>query len=290
MPVYNAVRHLDAAIASIRAQTLAELELIVVDDGSTDDSADLLARHAAADPRISVLRIPHAGVATALNHGINAARAPLIARMDGDDEALPDRLERQMAFLSARPDVVVLGTGLEVIDLQGRPIETNPPITDPADIHELLLLGNCLAHPTVMMRRDAVLAAGGYRPAFTAAEDYDLWLRLSERHALANLPDRLLRYRTHGGQATARHWRVRPLQVLAAQHVARLRRAGRPDPMAGFSRIDAATLRAIGVPRAAILAALDGQDVTAPPLRRGWRDYFADVARRRTVPTSGVAT
>jgi glycosyltransferase involved in cell wall biosynthesis len=291
MPVHNPGRFLDAAILSIRTQSLADLELILVDDGSTDGSGQVLRRHAAADPRLSVLSIPHGGVATALNRGLAAARADLVARMDADDEAKPERLERQAAVLRARPEVAVLGSGMEAIDGEGRVTGRSVPTADPAEIREGLLRANYMAHPTVMMRRHVVLAAGGYRPAFTASEDYDLWLRLSEHHDLSNLPDLLLRYRGHDGQISGRRWALRLLEVLAAQHAARLRRAGQPDPMTGHTRIDARTLRAIGVPRAAIRAALDGQEVAAPPLRRGWisvvrRTVMACDARGRDLARS----
>jgi len=268
MPVRNAGRFLDAAIVSIRAQSLSDLELILLDDGSTDGSDQVLRGHAAADPRLVVISLPHGGVATALNQGLAAARAQLVARMDADDEAKPERLERQVTALQAQPETAVLGTGIETMDADGHLIGSAVPGGDPAEIREGLLHGNCLHHPTVMMRRDVVLAAGGYRPAFTASEDYDLWLRLSEHHDLSNMPDLLLRYRCHGGQATGQRWFLQRLEALAAQHSARVRRTGRADPMQGQTRIDARTLRAIGVPRTAILAALDGQPATAPPLPR----------------------
>jgi glycosyltransferase involved in cell wall biosynthesis len=203
MPVYNARRFLDKAICSIRLQTLTDQELIIVDDGSTDGSTEVLRVHAAADPRLSVLRLSHGGVAMALNQGLIAARAELVARMDADDEARPDRLERQLAALEAQPDTAVLGTGCEIIDADDRVINAAVPKGDPVELREDLLKANCLIHPTVTMRRRLVLAIGSYRPVFTAAEDYDLWLRVSERHNLSNLPDLLLRYRAHGGQATA---------------------------------------------------------------------------------------
>jgi glycosyltransferase involved in cell wall biosynthesis len=267
MPVRNAEHFLDAAIRSIRDQTLTDFELILVDDGSTDGSVELMRKHQAEDARLSVLRIEHGGVARALNRGLAAARASLIARMDADDEAMPERLERQVAALAAQPAIAVLGAGMELVDAEGRPVSDAVPDSDPARIRETLLLGNCIMHPTVVMRRDAVMAAGGYRPLFTASEDYDLWLRLSERHDLSNLPDLLVRYRGHGDQVSRQRWHLRLLEVLAAQQAARLRRAGRPDPMAPFSRIDAATLRAIGVPRDAIRAALDGRNAAVPPPR-----------------------
>ena len=266
IPVYNAARFLDAAITSVRTQTRSDFELIVVDDGSTDDSPQIALRHAAEDQRLRVLTLPHAGVATALNHGLAAARCRLVARMDADDEALPRRLERQVAAMQARPNLAALGSAMATMNESGDIIGVAHATDDPAAIRDALLHANCLMHPTVMLRRDLVLAAGGYRPIYTAAEDYDLWLRLSEHYELSNLPDVLLRYRGHGNQATGRRWILQRLEVLAAQHAARLRRAGLPDPTGGFVRLDAAALRAMGLPRALIGAALDGQMVSAPPL------------------------
>lgn len=266
MPTYNAAPFLDAAIRSIRSQTLTEWELILVDDGSTDDSDRVLREHTAADQRLSVLRLPHSGIATALNHGLVAARANLVAIMNADDEAMPERLERQVAALRAQPNIVALGSAAEMTEQDGRPIGRIASPGDPAEIRTKLLQTNCLAHPTVMLRRDIVLAAGAYRRAFTVSEDYDLWLRLSEHHDLGNLPDVLLRYRTHDGQVARQRWVLQRLEVLAAQHAARLRRAGLPDPMLNHARIDAATLRAIGLPPNIISSALAGEMVCAPPL------------------------
>jgi glycosyltransferase involved in cell wall biosynthesis len=127
IPIYNAALYIDVTIRSIRAQTLADLELILVDDGSTDGCDRVICEHASADERISVLRLPHGGISTALNHGIIAARAELIARMDADDEAKPERLERQVAAMRARPRVVALGTGLETTDAAGRGLEWREP-------------------------------------------------------------------------------------------------------------------------------------------------------------------
>jgi glycosyltransferase involved in cell wall biosynthesis len=246
MPIYNAGRFLDLAIRSIRAQTLTDFEFILVDDGSTDAVDHILSAHAAADPRLSVLRLPHGGIATALDHGVVRAQANLVAIMNADDEALPERLERQVAVMRGQPNVVALGTGAEMIDQEGRALGRIQPPGDPALIREKLMEANWLAHPTVMMRRDIV--------------------RLSERHDVSNIPEPLLRYRIHDNQVSRRRWVLQRLQVLAAQHAARLRRSGHPDPMHNYSRIDAATLRAIGVPRDAISAALAGQEASAPPL------------------------
>jgi hypothetical protein len=129
-----------------------------------------------------------------------------------------------------------------------------------------------------------VQAIGGYRPVVTGAEDYDLWLWLSERHNPSNLPDLLLRYRAHDNQATARRWRLRLLEVLAAQHAAHLRRAGGPDPMQRFSQIDAVTLQAMGVPRRAIGAALKGREVAPPPLPQRRLSGLLSSTRRYITP------
>jgi len=266
MPVYNAGHYLDAAIRSIRSQTMHELEFIVVDDGSTDGSALVMEQHAAADPRISVHRLPHGGIARALNHGLAAARANFVACMNADDLAAPERLARQAEYLEAHPEMAVLGAAAELIDADGRVLACMAPETDSAGIRAHLLEANLLIHPTVMMRREVVLAAGGYRPIFTAAEDYDLWLRLSDRHELGNMAEVLLSYRSHAGQATARRQRICILEVLAAQHATRLRRSGRADPLWRYDRIDARTLRAIGIRPAAIATALDGTHISAPPL------------------------
>jgi glycosyltransferase involved in cell wall biosynthesis len=266
MPVYNGARYLDGAIRGILDQTFRDFELILVDDGSYDDTPRIMQAHAAADSRVIVSNGDHAGVAVALNRGFALARAPLIARMDSDDESLPDRLERQVKAMRALPGVAVLGTGIEIIDESGRFMKTIGASTNAADIREKLLVANGIAHPTVMLRRDAVHAAGGYRPIFTRCEDYDLWLRLSESHDISNLHEPLLRYRGHAGQISNDRHHLRQLEMIAAQHAARMRRAGLGDPIGSFQRIDAATLRAIGVPRQTIMDALSGKAVSAPPL------------------------
>jgi hypothetical protein len=194
--------------------------------------------------------------------------------MDSDDEARSDRLERQVAAMRAMPNVAVLGSGIEVMDAAGQRQKLVVGTATAEVIRETLLTVNCIAHPTVMMRRDALRAAGGYRPIFTRCEDYDLWLRLSERHDLGILAEPLLRYRGHSGQISNDGYRLRQLQAIAAQQAARMRRAGLADPIASFDRIDAATLRAMGVPRQTVKDALSGKAVTAPPLATKKRAFF----------------
>ena len=252
MPVRNAARFLAEAVESILGQTFPNLELVAVDDGSEDASCDILRRYAASDSRIRLLGGPAVGIAEALNCGIRAARGALIARMDADDVARPERLARQAALMGADPAVAVLGSGCEIIDATGTVLRTVVLPTDPAAIRDELQRRNCIAHPTVLMRRDAVLAAGGYRGAFRHCEDWDLWLRLAERHPLRNLPEPLLRLREHAGQTAWRELEPRLLAELGACAAARLRARGRPDPVCGVASVTRPLLVAMGVGEAAI--------------------------------------
>lgn len=233
MSVYNNAPYLTHAIESIVAQTFTDFEFLIVDDGSTDDSAAIIDRFARDDSRIRVIRQPNAGLIVSLNRMIDEARAPLIARMDGDDIALPERFARQVAFLDAYPDIGVLGTGCTCIDEGGRPSSDKfDNVTEPDEVLADLRNGPPLCHPSVVMRRDALRAVGGYHRAYKHCEDYDLWLRLSEQVRMANLPDRLLLYRQSDSQVSNRHAYVQKIGAAIAweAHVERL--AGRPDPTA----------------------------------------------------------
>ncbi len=236
-----------AAAESILRQSLRALELLVVDDGSTDGTSAILARLAAADPRVRVLTQGPRGLVAALNRGLHAASAPLVARMDADDLSAPERLARQAAVLAAAPGVALLGSAWRVVARDGRERRVMRLPMDDAAIRAAMMRANCLAHPTVMLRRDAVLALGGYRPAFLLAEDYDLWLRLLERHQAACLPDVLLDYREHPGQSAWRSLEQRILSEMGAQAAAACRAAGRPDWGGDPSPIDRDRLRRMGL-------------------------------------------
>lgn len=231
MSVFNNAPYLAHAIESILAQTMTDFEFIIVNDGSTDGSGEIIDRFAAGDSRIKAIHQANAGLIVSLNRIIEAARAPLIARMDGDDIALPERFARQLAFLDACPDIGVLGTGCTCIDEDGRPSSHKfDNLTAPEDVRADLRNGPPLCHPSVIMRRDAVSAVGGYHRAYRHCEDYDLWLRLSERVRMANLPERLLLYRQSATQVSNRHAYLQKIGAAVAweAHVERL--AGRPDP------------------------------------------------------------
>ncbi|MFT8242525.1 glycosyltransferase [Roseomonas sp. BN140053] len=252
LPVRDGARFLEAAVNSILGQSLRELELLVVDDGSRDETPAILRRLAAADARLRVLSGPPLGLVPALNRGLREARAPLVARMDADDVAAPERLARQVAALEAAPEVALLGTGWRVVRADGQPRRDVSPPTGSEAIRAALVRANPIAHPTVILRRAAVLGVGGYRPAFRLAEDFDLWLRLAERHELRNLPEPLLDYREHAGQSAWQALEQRALSEMGALAAAARRRAGGADGADGPGPVDRALLRRLGVTAEAI--------------------------------------
>jgi glycosyltransferase involved in cell wall biosynthesis len=268
MPVYNAAGYLQAAIESIRRQTYSEFEFLIVDDGSIDGSGDMLQGLAAQDPRIRIIRGMHEGAAAARNRGLTQARGSVVVCMDADDVAMPERIELQLAYLTRHPDVAAVGSALRLVDKDGEPLA--PPTYYPLtaeEIREGLQKGHCtLGQPTVAMRREAAIAVGGYRRAFDPADDYDLWIRLSERHALANMPDVLVDYRWHGSNTTARRRRRQALGAHIAKLAAAQRRLGRPDPTIGLEELCVADLDRFDLPkdaRAAILLELSEAGLVA---------------------------
>jgi glycosyltransferase involved in cell wall biosynthesis len=211
------------AVRSVLGQTLADLELIVIDDGSTDDTPQTLA--SVVDSRLRVARRTRLGLTRALNEGVALARAPLIARLDADDVAMPERLARQVGFLDSHPEIGLLGTGATEVDATGREVgRLIPPATD-ADIRRALIRRNVFVHSSIVMRRQALASAGGYDATFLVAQDYDLWLRLAHVTRLANLPEPLVMRRLLPGRVSA----TREADRLRAEARVRWRelRAGR---------------------------------------------------------------
>ena len=199
MAVYNGERYLAEALDSVFAQTLADFELVVVDDASTDATATILDDYAQRDGRVIVLRNDeNRQLAAALNRGLAACRAPLVARADADDVNLPQRLERQVAFLGAHPDVGVVGCWYDKMDSEGRSLSTGTFPTDHETIYARQLFYSSFLHPSVMFRAGVVRGVGGYDEAYWTAQDSDLWTRLRDETRFANIPEALVRYRVHG--------------------------------------------------------------------------------------------
>lgn len=240
MSVYNAERYLAEAIQSILTQTEGRFEFLIVNDGSHDASGSILDRYAAQDSRIRVIHQENRGLIASLNLLLEEARAPLVARMDSDDVSRPERFAAQLAFMTANPHVAVLGTNTDELDADGAffPCSDYHP-EHASDIRARLLVASTMCHPSVMMRRDAILALGGYRAAFRHCEDYDLWLRVSEKYDMHNLPDRLFLYRRSPDQVSERHILVQAIGASCARFAAHERREGRPDPFEGANSLPA---------------------------------------------------
>lgn len=208
LPVYNGASTLAQAIESILCQSLSEFELLIIDDCSKDNSADLIRQYAKKDSRIKVVfHDVNIGLAKTLNEGLRLAKSDFVARMDQDDESLQNRLAVQLKYIHNYPETVVVGSFVyhmgakkEFDRLVELPIEST-------QIKETLKQYNCMYHPSVIMRRNQVLELGGYKADFKNAEDYDLWLRVSKRYSLANIPEPLLRYRfSVTGMTLSRKW------------------------------------------------------------------------------------
>jgi glycosyltransferase involved in cell wall biosynthesis len=204
MPVYNAERYVAEAVESILAQTFADFEFIIIDDGSKDRSLAILEEYAARDSRIRLVSRPNTGIVKALNEGLALASGELVARMDADDIALPERLARQREYLEDHPECVMVGSRVLVIDPKGRPLT----IMSDALTHEQIVdgflagRGQLVHHPAVVYRRQVVLEIGAYREIFDEAEDLDLFLRLAEVGRIVNLEEPLLKYREHLAKAS----------------------------------------------------------------------------------------
>ena len=205
MSVYNGEKYLKEAVESILNQTFRDFEFIIIDDGSTDGTSEIIARYEKADDRIRVYHQENRGLVASLNRGCQLAKGEYIARMDADDISLPERLEKQVEFLNAHPDIGVLGTWMELINENSVPQNKVRVPTSPWLIGWSLIFANCMVHSSVMMRRDIVEQLGFYRPEALHAEDYDLWARISSITKLANIPEVLLRYRISKERISSQH-------------------------------------------------------------------------------------
>lgn len=197
MAVHNAARTLERAVRSIFKQTVTDFEFIIVDDGSDDNTPNLLKKLCSKEKRAVPFRLEKRGLTKALVFGCERARGEFIARMDGDDIAVATRLDRQLKFLEYNTNVVCCGTAAIVMDDAGRPFRYwRPPISHAEiDSTHLKGYGGGVIHPTALFRRSVYESVGGYDPRWELAQDFDLWLRLAEVGQLANLPDCLLFYR-----------------------------------------------------------------------------------------------
>lgn len=199
MPVHNGERYIEDAIESILAQTYTEYEIIIINDGSTDDSMTIIKSY--NDTRIRIVHnYPKMGIVYSLNQGLSLARGDYVARMDCDDISLPHRFEKQIQFMEANPQVAICGSWVRVFGAESY-LKKYPEHDEVIRTH--LLFESPFAHPAIMMRRNSIIKENlAYRESFQHAEDYDLWSRVPRSLKFANLPIVLLKYRKHNGQVT----------------------------------------------------------------------------------------
>ena len=205
VPVWNRARYVGAALDSVLRQSFADFELIVIDDGSTDASREVVATFA-RDPRVRIAPNPeHLGIPRTRNRGLALARGEYVAMLDSDDEADPERFARQVAFLDRRPDCALVGTWTAGMDADGRVrrrLRVGP--VSPDEVRARLLFQCCPAQSTVM-GRTTLLRHFGYREDHVVSSDFDLWVRLSRAHPIANLPAVMVRSRMHPDRVTRRN-------------------------------------------------------------------------------------
>jgi len=221
---YNNEATLERAVRSMLAQTVSELELLIVDDGSTDGTAAVAGRIAAQDERVRVLTMDrNMGIALSLNAGLRAAAAPIVAVLDADDWSEPERLERQLEVLEHDPAVAVVGCRMREVDEQGR--ELAPRTASAAgDVNGVLMRFNPIPNTAAAFRRGAALAVGGYDARYRWAPDYDLWLRLAEHHRLVVVPELLATRQMSSRNVAARREREQTAEAIVMRLRAMCRR------------------------------------------------------------------
>jgi glycosyltransferase involved in cell wall biosynthesis len=233
MSVYNSERWLAESIESVLNQTFTDFEFLIVNDGSTDDSRAIINRYAEQDSRIRIFDKPNTGLADSLNYGIAHAKGKWVARIDADDLCISNRLKKQMKVAQSTEHIVLIGTGLTLIDDKSTPLKTyRYPQQHQALLKSLISGGKSFAHSSALYRTNSVRDVGGYRARVLRAEDHDLWLRLSEVGHLFCVEAPLVQIRKHSDQISHDENGERQ---LVDSHVAMvsywLRRAGLVDPV-----------------------------------------------------------
>ena len=216
LPAYNAIDHLDRAVQSILQQTYNNFELIIINDGSQDSTWDIIKSY--KDPRIIGVNFEHnQGLIPVLNHGLGLVRGKYIARMDADDISLPQRFEKQVAYLEENIDCGVCGTAIINFCPRGKTQKMAYPCKHREIIAALNLFERNICHPTAMLRASILKENSiSYRKEYLHAEDYMLWLDLSRHSRLHNLQEPLLMYNRHSDQISAKHY---PAQMETSRYI-----------------------------------------------------------------------
>ena len=233
MVVYNGARYIAEAIESILRQTHQNFEFIIIDDGSTDQTSEIISHYIAHDQRIRMVSQANQGQVASLNRALTLATNEWVAILDHDDISLPHRLERQLLAVAANPSVRVLGSYAIEINAHGRKIGRLNIGPTSVEHFKTLQQENrliVLVHPSVMLHRSTVLAVGGYRAIFGAAEDLELWSRMADHHLILALPEPLIYYRLHATSMSFTRFFEgrRSMRWIQARQYAR--RHGLPEP------------------------------------------------------------
>lgn len=212
MPAHNAESYLAEAIESVLAQTWKDFELYVLDDGSRDRTREIAASYAVRDPRIHVESHANMGVAPTLNRGLALATSEWVVLMHADDVMMPNRIERQLEFVAAHPELAVASSWIMNIDSKGRVIaKGNSQLTTHEAVQARYKANQLIGFsaPATMIRKSAALAIGGFRPQFRVGEDFDMWNRLLENNCkILVQPEYLLKYRVHASSASVAQARL----------------------------------------------------------------------------------
>jgi hypothetical protein len=263
MVACNVEKFLAEAIESVLEQTFKDFEFIIVDFGSTDLSKSIVANYADKDGRIKIHEVPNCGLAEARNAACSLARGEYLAVMDADDVCLPERLEKQVAFLETNRQIGLVGGATDWIDATGRSVGIHDFPTDAEEIKSALETRFPFSHPALLIRREAFEAVGRYRKPFVFAHDYDLGIRMAERFPCSNLRQVVLKYRIHPQQVSMQKQEQQTLCRLAAQAAAKARTSGRCDPLDSAESITPKTLVGLWIPE-------DRQRSVIAADRRNW--------------------
>jgi GT2 family glycosyltransferase len=229
IPVRNQVRYIERAIDSVLNQSYRDFVVLIMDDGSTDATPEILQHCAARDPRVKVFSRAPRGLPATRNELLKLAETPLVAWLDSDDVAMPERLALQVEAMTKDAHLWLLGTAMASIDAQDRVVKQLGITTGP-DVGRRMIQGCKVAQTSCMMRREPVIALGGYRAVFNWSQDYDLFLRVSERGKIDNLEYVGVHYRNHGNSVTNKNLLTQNLLADLARANHHRRMASLPDP------------------------------------------------------------
>ncbi|MEN9389389.1 MAG: hypothetical protein RLY61_473 [Candidatus Parcubacteria bacterium] len=197
IPAYNAQKYIEESIRSTLTQTYKNLQVIIVNDASTDRTGAIIEQFRLQDSRIELItNTSNLKMSLSLNKGLAQARGKYIARMDADDISLPERISRQVAYMESHPEVGISGTSMKIVDEDLQQIGIRSYYLTDAEIRKHIFKFSPFCHPSIIMRKDVLDKAGGYEHEYNPAEDYELYFRLGMHSKFGNIPDFLLMYRT----------------------------------------------------------------------------------------------